>query len=77
MATTRQVWTGSTAHANTPETDAMPEVLHHVGVRVVTDGAELGETVALFAKHPQDAMDKVRAMSDEAYSRLKRVVFPT
>jgi hypothetical protein len=55
----------------------MPEVLHHVGVRVVTDGAELGETVALFAKHPQDAMDKVRAMSDEAYSRLKRVVFPT
>jgi len=77
MADSRQVWAGSTADANTPETDAMPEVRHHVSVRVLTDGVALEETVALYAKHPQDAMDKVRAMSDEVFSRLQRVVFPT
>ena len=73
MKTTRQVWSGYAAQPNTPETDAMPQVLHHVGVRVITDGVELNETVELLAADPQDAMDKVKAMSDATYARLKRV----
>lgn len=73
MQTTRQVYSGYTAQRNTPETDAMPTVLHHVGVRVVTDGVELGETVELYATDPQDAMHRVKTMSDAAYGQLKRV----
>jgi hypothetical protein len=74
MNTTRRVFSGWVAGRNTPETDAMPQVLHHVSVHFTTDdGAQLSETVELFAKHPQDAMDKVKAMSDTAYGRLKRV----
>jgi hypothetical protein len=48
-------------------------VLHHVGVRVVTDGEQVDETVELLAADPQDAMDKVKSMSDAAYGQLKRV----
>lgn len=73
MKTTRQVYSGYTAQRNTPETDAMPRVLHHVGVRVVTAGEQVDETVELLAADPQDAMDKVKSMSDAAYGQLKRV----
>jgi hypothetical protein len=73
MKALRQVWMGYTAQANTPETDAVPQVLHHVTVRIVGEGLEHDEKVELLAIDPQDAMEKVRTMSDVDYGRLKRV----
>lgn len=73
VKTVRQVWMGYTAQANTPETDAMPQVLHHVAVRIIGDGIEHDEKVELLAIDPQDAMERVREMSDAAYGELKRV----
>lgn len=66
VKTVRQVWMGYTAQANTPETDAMPQVLHHVAVRIIGEGIEHDEKVELL-------VERVREMSDAAYGELKRV----
>lgn len=69
MTTLCRVIDASTSFPNTSESDLQPQVLHDVGV-ILADGARV--TVRLMASDPGVAIDRVKAMSDEAVARLPR-----
>lgn len=59
-----------TSFPNTPESDLQPFVAHDVNVGLA-DGSTV--TVRISAADPGEALDKVRAMSADAFSKLQRV----
>lgn len=63
----RRVLSARVAQKNTPETDAMPQVMH-----IVSGFYEIGGDweVRLMAEEPGAAIDKVQSMKDEDLVRL-------
>lgn len=59
-----------TSFTNTPESDKLQFVAHDVDVELA-DGSQV--TVRISATDPGHAIDKVRDMSADAFSRLERV----
>lgn len=65
----RKVTSARVAQSNTPETDAMPKVMH-----LVSGVSESGEewTVKVLSADPLTAMDEVAAMDEGAFQQLRR-----
>lgn len=60
-----------TAAPNTPETDRMPVIKHRVHGTFIDTGEEWG--VLIMTKEPGDAIDKVKAMTDEQFAELEKI----